>query len=193
MLASSVQAVVAGNCTKGFHFSAFHYRCISKCNAYSLILGTRCTCFFVTTGAGIYVQRGQSNPPVVSFNNTIVLSNIYCCSNRVQLYCYSNSTIEREKYLIWPNGGRLQTDYSNYNYMSIYGRGPSGMYIESLYSYHPQNGIYTCQLEDSNENMLDISFGLYSSMPREYTKTYAIFTMYPFYLSILYNLQNHPI
>ena len=131
---------------------------------------------------------------MVSFNNSIVLSNMRCCE-RVQLYCYSNSTTESYKYLIWPNGRRYRTD-SNYNYMSIYSRTPSGMYIQSSSSDYPENGIYTCQLQDSNENMVDISFGLYSSRPREYTNIYAIsrlHAMQPFYLSILYNLQDHPI
>ena len=110
---------------------------------------------------------------MVSFNNSIVLSNIQCCE-RVQLYCYSNSTTESDKYLIWPNGRRYQPDYHYYSYMSIYHRTPSGMYIQSYSNHYPENGIYTCQLQDSNENMVDISFGLYSSRPREYTNIYAI-------------------
>lgn len=124
--------------------------------------------FFVTTGAGIYVQRGQSDILFASFNNSIVLSNIHCCYERVQLYCYSNSSIERDKYLIWPDYRRYRPDI-RHHYMYIHRRTPSGMYIESYSSYHPNNGIYTCQLQDSNENLIDVSFGLYSSMPREYT------------------------
>lgn len=112
------------------------------------------------------MQRGSYYPSTSASNNSIVLSSLTCC-HRVELYCYSNSTTESEKYLIWPDGTRLQPDRCHYCEMCISRRFPSGMYIYSYSSYHPGTGIYTCQLQDSNGNLIDISFGVYSSMPRE--------------------------
>ena len=119
-------------------------------------------------GSGIYVWRGSYNPSTVASNNSILLSNLTCCS-RVRLYCYSNSTTDSVKYLIWPDGTRLQPDHCHYCEVCIYSRSPSGIYIHSYSSYHPATGIYTCQLpdSDSNETLTHISFGVYSSMPRE--------------------------
>ena len=116
-------------------------------------------------GSGIHVRRGSYHPSTVASNNSILLSSLRCCS-RVELYCYSNSTNDNETYFIWPDGTRLQPDYCHYCEMCIYSRSPSGMYIYSYSSYYPATGIYTCQLPDSNGNLTDISFGVYSSMPR---------------------------
>lgn len=113
------------------------------------------------TGAGLYVD-GSPAP-----NNTFIsgFSSRYSTYN---VYCYSNSTSTSVGYFRFPNGGRYYSSYPDYHYISR--QNPSGIYMYKRSGTYLQSyGIFTCELPDSEGNIVETSLGIYSSIPSKDT------------------------
>ena len=126
-----------------------------------------------SAGAGLYVEDSLylNNEPVA--NNTIVVisDSTY---EKVDVYCYSNSTSSNVGYFVLSNN---YITTSSYNRRSIRSHNtnanfaisrsiPSGIRIHTYSSYRPRSyGIFTCVLPDSEGNTIDTSIGIYSSTP----------------------------
>ena len=116
----------------------------------------------------MYVEDSRDlNNEAVANNSMVVISG--STYDKVDIYCYSNSTLWDVGYFVLYNGYRTSSR-SNYNYYSISrtssSLGPSGIRIHSYSSYRPRySGIFTCELPDSEGNTIMNSIGIYSSTP----------------------------
>ena len=98
-------------------------------------------------------------------NSMIVSKQTGCHYCDVDIYCYSNATSSNVGYFIFPNGGRVYSDNSHYRY-TIRRQSYSGIRLHNYYYHTPSMfGIFICELPDMEENTLEASIGIYSSMP----------------------------
>ena len=102
-------------------------------------------------------------------NNTMIVQKSHSCYYcRIVFYCYSNSSSSDVGYIRLPSNSLVYNDGSSY-YWEVYRQSPSGMRVRNYYHYGPYSwGILTCEVPDSNGNSLEISAGVYSSMPSMY-------------------------
>ena len=114
-------------------------------------------------------------------NNTMIVQKSYSCYYcRIVFYCYSNSSSSDVGY-IRAHSNSLLYSTSGWYHWEVYRRSPSGIRVRS-YRYdglYYSMSILTCELPDSNGNTLEISIGVYSSMPSmyEYCCKKLIFTL----------------
>ena len=116
-----------------------------------LILRTRMhyALFVLSTGAGIY--KGYS----ALGNNTSLRRDYH------ELYCLSNSTTTEHRPSIWYPRGRIYPNQTiNGITISEYSTGIS---VNTDWLY--EEGVYICDIADSNGYTIHLSFGLYSNYP----------------------------
>lgn len=110
-------------------------------------------------GIGLYVSGsvGVSSGSVA--NNTALLRQ---SSNRVYVYCYSNSTLDRVT-LVIPSGAEYSSTSSGY--YTIGQLNPSGVwfYTSSRSYYNPPRGLYTCKSSNSEGKIMEMTFGFYTT------------------------------
>ena len=142
------------------------------------------------TGGGIFVSSSKDiNNKAVANNSVIIVRPNSCRNCRVDFHCYSNSSDNKNAYIIFPNNGRY---YSNRRYNMEVSRiiNPSGIQLRNYMDTTPSlEGIYTCQLRDSNDNILDFNIGYYTDDPRMFIlhilgKMYKLFIISIFSLAI---------
>ena len=114
----------------------------------------------------MYIEHSRYHSNTAVTNNSLIVSGSSSCRGcRVNVYCYSNTTSSNVGYVIFPNGGRVYSD-RDYRDMSVYRVNPSGIHFYNYRSYTiDYYGIYTCELPDTEGNTLEISVGIYSSIP----------------------------
>lgn len=87
--------------------------------------------------------------------------------NKIDVYCYSNSTSSSTGYYRFPNDDRKYSDSDHYDY-HVSRQSPAGIRLTSTRTSTPDIwGIFTCEIPDRNGNVLETSIGVYSSMPSE--------------------------
>ena len=142
------------------------------------------------TGGGIFVSSSKDiNNKAVANNSVIIVRPNSCRNCKVDFHCYSNSSDNKNAYIIFPNNGRY---YSNRRYNMEVSRiiNPSGIQLRNYMDTTPSlEGIYTCQLRDSNDNILDFNIGYYTDDPRMFIlhilgKMYKLFIISIFSLAI---------
>ena len=123
----------------------------------------------MNAGIGMYVQYSEYiNGMAVKNNSLIVPTHSSCRYCKLDMYCFSNSSSQSVGYYLFPNGGRVYSD-SNYYRCYVERYGYAGVRLRN-YRYNTPSvwGIYTCQLPDSEGNMLETNIGIYSSMPSQF-------------------------
>ena len=116
---------------------------------------------YFSVGAGIYVEHSQyiSNSAVA--NNTAVrLKTVYCDNCRLSFYCLSNSTKNTPKATLLDPRGRKFPTQETYG-LRVNWVNSSGFYTHNNGYDIPGQGIYTCEMPDSNGNLLMLSIGVY--------------------------------
>ena len=129
----------------------------------------------VSVGAGIHVSRAVSSNTGTSYglqgpqpnNSFVVVDTEYSASDksvRLWMYCCSNSSSPRNGSFTFPNGYTTSSNYGNANIFK-YSRSLSGCYNlnynnDSYFSLS-HSGVYTCSIDDSNGNNIDVHIGLY--------------------------------
>ncbi len=109
--------------------------------------------FFVLTGGGIYAQSSfYSNSIAMANNSALVWKSAYIY--KMDIYCMSNSSSSY-------TGNVIRTPYSNALSETSCGVGCYRMYSTYSSLSSSYQGIYTCRIADSNEDYLDINFGIY--------------------------------
>ena len=100
-------------------------------------------------------------------NSLIVQKSGTCRYCKVDVYCHSDSTSEDVGYYVLPNG---REEYRTTTYYYSIGRvGYAGVRIRSYSSHTPTIwGVFTCVIPDSEGNTIEISIGIYSSLPSEF-------------------------
>ena len=148
------------------------------------------------TGGGIFVYHSKDvNNKAVANNSVIILKPYSCPFCRVDFYCYSNSSDANNTYIIFPNNRRFYSRSRVYNMKVSRIINPSGIRLRNYATNTPSyEGIYTCQLPDSNGNILNINIGYYDDDPRMFIlhilgKMYKLFTISIFSLAILFYLE----
>ena len=117
-------------------------------------------------GGGIYVQYSQEFYYRAVTNNSLIVQR-GSSYDRVDIYCCSNSTSQSVGYYDFPDGSRVSDDY-NYYYYTVSQESYGCIRLGSYRYYTPYiSGIFTCQIPDSVDNIIEISIGIYSSMPSE--------------------------
>ena len=133
---------------------------------------------YFSAGAGIYVEHSQfiSNSAVA--NNTAVrLTSVDCENCRLSFYCLSNSTTNTSKAILqYPSGRKFPTQelYS----LRVNWVNSSGFYAHNNGRYIPGQGIYTCEMPDSNGNLLMLSIGVYHDSLRTDSHYYIKYNYY---------------
>ena len=112
------------------------------------------------TGSSFHQRKPQpANSYAVVDTGAAFLS--YYGYKRIEIGCCSNSSIPPNGSFTFPNGHTTSSNYGNAN---VY-RSDNGCYIFAmnntgiitlLYS-----GVYTCSIDDSNGNNIDVHIGLY--------------------------------
>ena len=112
----------------------------------------------IFTGAGLYVD---SYNDYTAPNNSLITKSY---SRQVTVHCYSNSTSTNIGYYIFPDG---ISKYSTFDYLDYrVNRETSGVYIQAeRYNTPDIWGIFTCEIPDSDGNIVETSIGIYSSTP----------------------------
>ena len=108
-----------------------------------------------STGAGIYVQHSYyiSNSSV--FNNAALhISTNY--NPQASFYCLSNTTSADVRSSVLYNEGRRFAGSTDYD-LEVYEASITGLHV---FVTHPQ-GIYTCEIADSNGNIINLNIGVY--------------------------------
>ena len=146
------------------------------------------------TGGGIFVNRSKDiNNKAVANNSVIILKPYPCPYCRVDFYCYSNSSDTDNAFIIFPNNGRYYRNRYNTEVSKL--NNPSRIRLRNYANNAPTyEGIYTCQLPDSNGNILNINIGYYADDPRMFIlhilgKMYKLFIISIFSLAILFYLE----
>lgn len=116
------------------------------------------TAEFSILGAGIFVQESVNIVSSSVTNNTALYWKYY---NRVDVYCYSNSTNDHVT-IVLPSGLELNSSvyYNSYTVQKI---NPAGFRFTSSQNRIPPKGIYTCRVFTSQKMLWEMSFGVYSS------------------------------
>ena len=87
------------------------------------------------------------------FNNTALRSsNNY--NSRVSFYCLSNTTDARSSVLY--SRGRVFAGSTD-SYLEVYEANTTGLHV----NIKTPRGIYTCEIADSNGNIINLSIGVY--------------------------------
>ena len=134
-----------------------------------LILPANLSCFYTANfvfsiGAGIFIlsseQIARSSVP----NNTALQfkSNYYCRNCHLSFYCLSNSTSsEGSNPSLWYRYGRMYPNTTQYGVtVSQYTSG--GLHVHNGYSGAIE-GVYTCDIVDSNGKIIQLSIGAYEN------------------------------
>ena len=112
------------------------------------------------------------NNKALANNSVVILEPSACQYCRLVFYCYSNSSNTNKGYIIFPNDQQYYDNSSIYD-VEIRRLIPSGIRFRNYISLTPHiDGIYTCQLPDSNGNILNISIAYYSSDPSKFLHLY---------------------
>ena len=143
------------------------------------------------TGGGIFVYHSKDiNNKAVANNSVIIVKPNSCRNCRVDFYCYSNSSDANNAYIFSPNNRRFYSRSRVYNMEVSRIINPSGIRLRNyMYNAPSLEGIYTCQLRDSNDNILYINIGYYTDDPRMFIlhilgKMYKLFIISIFSLAI---------
>ena len=114
------------------------------------------------TGGGIFVTHSKNvNNMAVENNSLVILKPSDCLHCKVDFTCYSNSSDPNNGYIISPNGGRYYSGRPYY--MEVQRKSPSGIQVRSYTYRNPSlEGVYTCQLPDSNGNILNLNIAYYT-------------------------------
>ena len=116
-----------------------------------------------TSGAGIYVERsGTISNQAVANNTALMIRDCYRCRDRLNFYCYSNTTHASPPTIVLPDGRAISSGTSYYNYV-IDPVHPSGIRFRGYTTSTPSSGIYTCRMPDSHGGIMEMSIGGYSS------------------------------
>ena len=120
----------------------------------------------VFAGAGIYVQQSEliSNSSVPN-NTALEFTSSYCSNCRLSFYCLSNATATDYQPSVWYSYGRVYP--GNSDYYIVVAETSSGLHIYNN-NHNREVGIYTCEVADSNNNIIQLSIGAYSSYSKLY-------------------------
>ena len=112
-------------------------------------------------GAGIYVQNSELiTNSSVSNNSALLFTSAYCSNCRLSFYCLSNATITDYNASILYVNGRIYSGHSD-SYLAVDATS-SGIYAYNRYNNRIE-GIYTCEIADSNNNIIQLHFEAYYS------------------------------
>ena len=119
------------------------------------------------TGAGIYVRSSERVTDSAVPNNTALLcTSRYCNNCYVSFYCLSNSTVTEYRPSVWYYYyGRLYPNTTE-DYVTVTESG-TGLFVQNYYGY--ERGMYICDITDSNQNIIQLSVGVYdyiSKLPK---------------------------
>ena len=117
-------------------------------------------------------------------NSVVILKPSSCRYCKVAFYCYSNSSDTNNGYIIFPNGRRY---YNSRSYsVHIQREIPSGIQFQNhVYNAPYYQGVYTCQLPDSNGNILNIYIAYYTTEPSMYIVC-ILYKMYKFFIIFIF-------
>ena len=89
-------------------------------------------------------------------NNTALRSTNNYYSSGVSFYCLSNTTVADVRSSVVYSGGRVFPGNTRSNLVVDYAN-TSGLYVDIEYP----TGIYTCEIADSNGNIINLNIGVY--------------------------------
>lgn len=135
------------------------------------------TSFSAVTNNTFVIPRSQSCRTCTAYSRVRCRSYSERACTQLSLYCYSNSTSSSVRYLVWPNGNRYHQQ-TNYYHVDASQVNPGGLLIHNHFNYRPYGGVYTCRMPDSNEDIIEMSIGIYSSLPSQCNKTFIVFSCY---------------
>ena len=112
------------------------------------------------------VPLSQSCTTCTSYYRSRCRSYSGTACTQLSVYCYSNSTSSSVRYLVWPSGNRYH-EKTNYYYVDASQVNPGGLFIRNHFNHRPYGGMYTCRMPDSNEDIIEMSIAIYSSLPSQ--------------------------
>ena len=111
----------------------------------------------------MYIESSRDISNSTVANNTILLFSSYSCHNcRLSFYCFSNSTAEDYRPSLLYSNAKLSPNTSDY-YITVLEADRSGLFVHNI-GHNTREGVYTCEVADSNENIIYLTIGVYTSL-----------------------------